>query len=113
MWNPLVGDPVIGPVLHMLGLGILFPAFFILLIVWSFAWKGLGLWYAGRNKQRYWFIAFLLIHTAGVLEIIYLKWYMKDENGKGSPTLFPFAKPWLMKAREYFSSPVPEKKAEK
>lgn len=109
MWNPLVGDPVIGPLLHTVGLGILFPIFWIVLIVWTFAWKGIGLWHAARNRQRGWFVAFLLVHTVGILEIVYLKWYAKDRNGSGPSTLFPFLKDWHHTAREMVSSRAGEK----
>ncbi len=46
---------------------ILFP-----LLVWSFFWKGLALWRSARMNQLGWFIALLVINTAGILEIIYL-----------------------------------------
>lgn len=42
------------------------------LIVWSLVWKGLGLWHAAKRKQSWWFIAMLIINTAGILEIVYL-----------------------------------------
>lgn len=41
-------------------------------LVWAFVWKGLGLWHAAKRKEPWWFIAILLINTAGILEIIYL-----------------------------------------
>jgi len=43
-----------------------------LLVIWSVAWKGWALWRAARAGSKGWFIAFLLINTAGILEIIYL-----------------------------------------
>lgn len=108
MWNPLIGDPVVGPFLHTIGLGFIFPVLFVFLGIWAFAWKGAGLWYAARNRQRWWVIAFLLIHSVGILEIIYLKWYQKDENGKGSSELFPFLKDWKARARDAVSHPEPK-----
>jgi uncharacterized membrane protein len=42
------------------------------LIVWSLVWKGLGLWHAAKRKQSWWFIAMLIVNTAGILEIVYL-----------------------------------------
>jgi hypothetical protein len=39
---------------------------------WSLTWKGFALWRAGRNKQLYWFIALLVLNTAGILPILYL-----------------------------------------
>lgn len=43
-----------------------------LLLVWSLFWKGLGLWHSAKRGQGWWFIAILIINTAGILEIIYL-----------------------------------------
>lgn len=45
---------------------------FTLLILWSVVWKGLALWHAARRGESWWFIALLIINTAGILEIIYL-----------------------------------------
>jgi hypothetical protein len=47
------------------------PVFYVL-IVWVMAWKGLGLWYSAKNRQKYWFIALLLLNTLGIVPIIYL-----------------------------------------
>lgn len=44
----------------------------LLAVVWELTWKGLGLWKAGRNNQPGWFIAILVLNTAGILPIIYL-----------------------------------------
>jgi hypothetical protein len=43
-----------------------------LLIIWSLAWKGVGLWRAGRNNQLIWFIALLIFNTVGILPILYI-----------------------------------------
>ncbi len=45
---------------------------FILLALWSIFWKGLALWHSAERGQHRWFIAILLINTAGILEIVYL-----------------------------------------
>lgn len=45
---------------------------FALLAIWSIFWTGLALWHSAKQHQPYWFVAFLFIHTAGILEIIYL-----------------------------------------
>lgn len=44
----------------------------IIFVLWSIFWKGLGLWHSAKAKQPYWFVAMLVINTAGILEIIYL-----------------------------------------
>lgn len=58
---------------HMVGFGL--PAvgsFLLLAVVWSVLWKGLALWRAAKRGDKWWFIAFLVINTLGILEIIYL-----------------------------------------
>ena len=47
------------------------------LVVWSMIWTGLALWHSARRGQKWWFIFFLLVHTAGILEIIYLLFVAK------------------------------------
>jgi len=48
------------------------PIFIALAIIWSLIWKGLALWKSAELRQKYWFIAILVINTLGILEIIYL-----------------------------------------
>jgi len=48
------------------------PLLIALAIVWTLAWKGLALWRAAELRQKYWFIAMLIINTLGILEIIYI-----------------------------------------
>jgi hypothetical protein len=45
---------------------------FIPLLIWSAFWTGLALWHAARRQEKWWFIIFLLVHTVGILEILYL-----------------------------------------
>ena len=47
-------------------------ALLLLLVAWSLAWQGMGLWRAAQRGEKAWFVVFLLVHTLGVLEIIYL-----------------------------------------
>lgn len=42
------------------------------LIAWSIVWKAWALWRAARVGSKGWFAVFLLVNTAGILEIIYL-----------------------------------------
>ena len=44
----------------------------IILVLWSLLWTGLALWRAAKRGEKLWFIIFLLVHTAGILEIIYI-----------------------------------------
>lgn len=48
------------------------PLIIVLAIIWTLTWKGLALWRSAGLRQKYWFIAILLINTLGILEIIYL-----------------------------------------
>ena len=45
---------------------------FIALAIWSIVWKGLALWKAGRNADKWWFIILLVVNTVGILEILYI-----------------------------------------
>jgi len=48
------------------------PWIIVFAIIWTLVWKGLALWRSAELRQKYWFIALLLINTLGILEIIYL-----------------------------------------
>ncbi|MFH1244836.1 MAG: DUF5652 family protein [bacterium] len=52
---------------------------FGLLAIWSLIWSGMALWKSARNGDRYWFLALLLIHTAGILDILYLFVFAKNK----------------------------------
>lgn len=47
------------------------------LLLWSLVWKGIALWKCGRNNQLRWFVVLLILNTAGIAEIIYLKWFQR------------------------------------
>ncbi len=49
------------------------PLWLLLIIsAWSLLWKGLALWKAAKKDHSIWFAVFLLIHTIGILEILYI-----------------------------------------
>lgn len=48
-----------------------------LVLIWSLFWKGLALWKAARHTHKWWFIALLVINTAGILEILYIYVFSK------------------------------------
>ncbi|RDV81303.1 DUF5652 family protein [Ammonifex thiophilus] len=48
------------------------PWVLALILAWSLFWKGWALWRSARNDQRGWFIILLLVHTLGLLDIVYL-----------------------------------------
>ena len=57
-------------------------AIFIVLTVWSLVWRGVALWKSARNNQRNWFLAFLIINTFGILEIIYIFYFVKKKEAE-------------------------------
>jgi len=44
----------------------------VIIVVWSLIWKGVALWHAAQNREKYWFVAILIVNSLGVLEIAYL-----------------------------------------
>ena len=42
------------------------------LAIWSLPWTAIALWKAARRKDYVWFVIFTIIHTAGILDIIYI-----------------------------------------
>ena len=47
------------------------------LVVWAIIWKGMALWTAARAGSKGWFVALLLINTAGILDILYIYIFSK------------------------------------
>jgi len=47
------------------------------LAIWDAVWKAIALWHAARNGQKGWFVALILLNTAGILPIAYLKFFQK------------------------------------
>lgn len=43
------------------------------LAAWSIFWTGVALWFSAKNNDKAWFVFFLLVHLAGIPEIIYLR----------------------------------------
>jgi len=55
------------------------PGLLIIVFLWTIFWKALALWRSAKNGQRFWFIAFLIVNTLGILEIIYLFGFAKEK----------------------------------
>lgn len=53
----------------------------LILVLWELFWKGIALWKAARESQRYWFIAILILNTAGILPILYIFLFKKGRKG--------------------------------
>ncbi len=57
----------------------IFGGLFLILVAWSFVWKGMALWRAAKKGDKVWFIVFLIVNTLGLLEILYLYVFSKKE----------------------------------
>lgn len=53
-----------------------------LIILWTLPWKGVALWKAARNGQKWWFVALLVVNTLAILEIIYIFVFSKKRSEK-------------------------------
>lgn len=51
----------------------------VLLVIWDLVWRGLALWRSAQEKKQYWFIAMLVLNTAGILPLVYLIFFAKKK----------------------------------
>jgi len=58
-----------------------FLALILILALWEIFWKGIALWKAARESQRYWFIAILILNTVGILPILYIFVFKEGKKG--------------------------------
>jgi len=72
----LFSNEIGGPILFLI----------ILLAVWSMTWKGFALWKAAIVKNKWWFVALLIINTVGILEILYLFVFSKEKKEEVADT---------------------------
>jgi len=49
----------------------------LLLVIWDMVWKLIALWKSAKNRQTAWFICLAILNTAGILPIIYLRFFQK------------------------------------
>lgn len=58
------------------GIGTTMPGFVQALwpyiVAWSIFWAALALWHAAQRGHKWWFLIFIVVHTLGILEIVYL-----------------------------------------
>jgi len=79
MWNSFDS---LGYGMHMpVMAGILAP-FFFLFAALAIAIKGYALWHAAKRSEKWWFIALLVLNTAGILELIYIIFFLKKFSSK-------------------------------
>lgn len=82
--------------------GTLTTSLLSLLVLWSIFWKGFALWIASKEDKKYWFIAILILNTAGILEIIYIFFF----SYPGKNYIFQFKK-------HYITKKIPKKRVKK
>ena len=56
----------------MMSYGSSFGPMIGLLALWSIFWKVVSGWKAARSNQKLWFVALLILNTAGILDLLYL-----------------------------------------
>ncbi len=56
------------------------PYLLLFVSLWVLPWKGVALWRAAHNKQKYWFIALLILNTLAILEMIYIFYFSKKRE---------------------------------
>ena len=44
----------------------------IIVGIWDYVWKAIGMWKAGRNNNLAWFVCIFIFNTLGILPIIYI-----------------------------------------
>ncbi len=54
----------------------------LLIVLWVLPWKGWALWRAAKNNHKNWFIVLLVLNTLGILEILYLFVFGKNNNNE-------------------------------
>ena len=59
-------------------------ALFFVLIAWSIVWKGMALWTAARAGSKPWFVALLIVNTAGILDILYIFVFSRAKGSSAS-----------------------------
>ncbi|MEK7138346.1 MAG: DUF5652 family protein [Patescibacteria group bacterium] len=81
-------DQVIASLVAKIGISLeTLAIIFLLLALWSIAWKGMALWKSAQRKEKWWFIALMIINTLGILEILYLFVFSKKGEAPPSPKI--------------------------
>jgi len=54
--------------------------FLILTLIWTLPWKGVALWKAAGNTQKWWFVVILLTNTFALLDALYIFYFSKKHS---------------------------------
>lgn len=58
---------------------VVFITVIILLAIWDGVWKLIALWKSARHDQLAWFICLAIFNTVGILPILYIFVFQKNE----------------------------------
>lgn len=61
----------------------------ILITLWTLPWKGVALWKSAQTKDKWWFIALLVVNTAALLDILYIFFFSKRKRKNTEPPETP------------------------
>ncbi len=54
----------------------------VIIGLWTLPWKGIALWKAANQKEKWWFIILLVTNTVAILEILYIFIFSKKKDSK-------------------------------
>ncbi len=54
----------------------------VIIGLWTLPWKGIALWRAANQKEKWWFIILLITNTVAILEILYIFIFSKKKDSK-------------------------------
>jgi hypothetical protein len=57
-----------------------FFTFLLIVALWDLVWKGIALWKSAKAGSLKWFVALLVLNTAGILPIAYLLFFEKKKR---------------------------------
>ncbi len=70
------------PIIEELGISLWL---FVVIAIWSFVWKILGMWKSARKGSLVWFIVIALFNTMGILPILYYFVFSEMKFAKSKP----------------------------
>jgi hypothetical protein len=79
--NIAIEDKMVDTSFSLLQTNPQYMSLIFVLVLWELVWKGISLWKAARESQKYWFIALLILNTAGILPILYIFLFKKGRKG--------------------------------
>jgi len=71
--------------MNLIGVGQIsggFAVLYAVMLLWSIVWKGVALWRAAKNDDKYWYVAILVVNTVGLLEILYIFFFSSRKRPK-------------------------------